>query len=198
MRRSIAISAALAALAPVAAAYGDAIDFSIVSQEVTVDRDADVANFTVTFSRTPLFVEVDANDGDVFQYEIDADSTDANADLPLSDVDAVIRGGEIFEGKGIPVREPAGLVPDPDAGGWGPIRALLPFDLDDNIITFSAPLSALGATDGSFRYRALTIENGELTSRIVGATVPTPAALGPGLALLGGVMALRAARRRII
>jgi hypothetical protein len=158
-----------------------------------------VAEFTVTFSRAPIFVAADSSDADAFQYEIDADSTDLSRDLELNEIDAVVRGGEIWEGRGIPVRQRTGGGGEGDeAGGWGPVRALLPFDLNDKTLTFSAPLSTLGAADGTFRYRAFSIDEGGMTGRIVGAVVPTPAAIGPGLVLLGGLLILRATRRRII
>ena len=53
-------------------------------------------------------------------------STDTLHHFGTSTVDAVIRGGEIWEGRGIPVREPEGFGGD-NSGGWGPVTALLPF-----------------------------------------------------------------------
>jgi hypothetical protein len=194
MRRSIVLSA-LAALVPAAASSAAVVDFHIASQEVTVDRSAGVAQFALTFTRAPVFV---AAGGDAFQYEIDVDSTDTGASLGLNEIDAVARGGEIWEGQGIPLREVSGAAQGPEAGGWGPVRALFPFDLDENTIIFKAPLAVLGANKGTFRYRALAIENGATSSEIIGAVIPTPAALGPGIALLSGVMVLRATRRRLV
>src|SRR5688500_18033629 len=102
MRRSIVLSAALAALAP-AAAHAEAVDFQIESQSVKVDPSEGTADFSITFNRAPVFITVDTNAGDAFQYEIDADTTSLDPSLGWADVDAIIRGGEIWRGEGLPV-----------------------------------------------------------------------------------------------
>jgi hypothetical protein len=41
----------------------------------------------------------------------------------------------------------------PGAGGWGPVRDLVTFQVTDEKLTFTADLADLGDTDGIFRYR---------------------------------------------
>jgi len=185
MRRSIVVPAVLAGLTSTAA-FADPVDFQIVQQDVNVNRATSVAQFSVTFNRPPDFVAIDHGQPDTFQYEIDADSTNLKQNFGFNEVDAVIRGGEIWEGHGIPVRDRTGNG-GADAGGWGPVRALLPFELDGNTVTFTAPLADLGDSTGSFRYRAFATENGAVTAQVIGAVIPLPAAVLPGLLMLGGV-----------
>jgi hypothetical protein len=193
MRRSFAVPALLAGLSS-SAALAEATDLEIIHQGVSVDRESHIASFSVTFNRTPDFVAIDHGQPDTFQYEIDADSTNLLQSFGVNEVDAVIRGGEIWEGRGIPVRQRSG-VEDANSGGWGPVRALLPFELDNNTVTFTAPLDDLGDTDGSFRYRAFATENGATTSAVTGAVIPLPAAAIPGLVMLTGLAAARRLRR---
>jgi hypothetical protein len=199
MCRSKAVFAALAALVPASFAAAGVVDLSIVAQDVTVDRSAGVAAFSVTFNRPPIFVALPPEAPDAFQYEIDVDSADTSTNIDINQIDAVIRGAEIWEGEGIPVRDATGAAQGPEAGGWGPVRALLPFNIEDNTITFTAPLDELGDSDGKFRYRAFAIDpTGATGGEVIGAVVPTPAALGPGMMLLGGVLIVRSFRRRLI
>src|SRR5690242_4127077 len=85
-------------------ALGAPVDFQIVSQSATVDQARGSATFTLTFDRAPNFSHAGSRQANTFQYEIDADGSDFSRPLQFSDVDAVIRGGEIWEGDGIPVR----------------------------------------------------------------------------------------------
>ena len=186
VRCSIAASPLFSQEATSTAAFADATDFAIVSQKVTVDRAASTANFSLTFNRDPVFVSSGDSQSDAFQYEIDVNSTDFSHPLTASTVDAVIRGGEIWEGRGIPVRFPTGDGGH-EAGGWGPVRALLPFDLNGSTVTFTAPLADFGDSNGKFRYRAIATENGALTTQSVGAVIPLPASIWSGLILLGAV-----------
>ena len=189
MRRSIVLSAALAALVPAAAAHAEVVDFQIESQSVKVDPSEGTAGFSITFNRTPIFITKDTSASDAFQYEVDADTSSVDPSLGWADVDAIIRGGEIWRGEGLPVRFPTGLG-GPDADGWGPVRAYLPFELNEKTVTFTAPLRVLDAADdASFRYRAITIAGGGLTSEAVGAAVPLPAAVWSGIIMLGGLAA---------
>ena len=56
--------------------------------------------------------------------------------------------------------------------------------------------SQLNDTDGHFRYRLFTTEDGGLTSEAVGAVVPLPLGLWTGLSALGGLGLIRRVRRR--
>jgi hypothetical protein len=63
--------------------------------------------------------------------------------------------------------------PDPAAGGWGTIRATIPFELHGRALTFSAALNTL--TDhsvyGRFTYTLETYNFGSLVDSIVNESV---------------------------
>lgn len=202
MRRSILLSAAVFAapgfvsipLAGAATVEG----FQLRGQSVDVDRNAGTATFQLTFDREPRFFLPHGGGGDQpdsFQIEIDADRNTFEQPILFDDIDSVIRGAEIFAGDGIPVRDREGDDGD-NAGGWGPIRALVPFELDDTTLTFTTGLSAIGDDDGRFRYRIITTESGSLTGEVSAAIIPLPAAVWTGVMLLGGAGIISKLRKR--
>ena len=182
---------------PAAAARGAQADFVIVDQSVSVDTARQTATFTLVFDEKPDFTAGDrGQQAMAFQYEIDAHDTKLNAPLTFNDIDTVVRGNEIGRGQGLPVRDRDGDGGGPEAGGWGPVRALLPFELTDNTLTFTAGLTALGDTDGKFRYRVLTTENGSVTSEVKAAVIPLPAASLTGVGMLTALGVARVVRMR--
>lgn len=193
MRRSMHRTALVALLASIAgifssSAFAATEDFHVVSQSVAVDRAAGTATFTLDFDREPRFFLPHGGGGDQpdgFQIEVDADYNQFDRPIAFDDIDAVVRGAEIFAGDGIPVRDRDGDGGSDRAGGWGPVRALVPFDLDGSTLTFTTGLQTLGDADGRFRYRLISTEGGSLTSEINAAIIPLPAAAWSGLALLG-------------
>jgi hypothetical protein len=169
-------------------------DFTVVDHSVAVDKADMTATFSITFDQKPEFVAVDNGQPNAFQIEVDADTTNLDRAIEWSDIDTVIRGGEIWEGNGIPVRERDGDG-GANAGGWGPLRALLPYDVAGNTVTFTAGLTAIGDDDGAFRYRVISTTNGEMTGSSVGvAVIPFPAAVWTGLSMLGGISIARKTR----
>ena len=179
-------------------ARGATTDFHLVDQSVAVDLTKQTATFTLKFDEKPDFVPSPGAGGQpmAFQYEIDGDSTSFSQPLAWEDIDSVIRGSEIGAGQGLPVRDRSGDGGGAEAGGWGPMRALLPYQIEDDTLTFTAGLSALGDTDGKFRYRVMTIENGSVTSEAQGAVIPLPAAWGTGLTVLTALGVGRVVRMR--
>jgi hypothetical protein len=165
-------------------------DFHLIDQSVEVNRTDKVATFRLTFDQHPSFVAIDSGQLKAFQYEIDANSDDASKPIGFDQIDTIIRGAEIWEGQGIPVRDRDGNG-GAHAGGWGEVRAMLPFTVDEdtNTLTFSAPLTALGDTDGKFRYRLFTTDNGGLTTDIQAAAIPLPLAASSGAALMAATCA---------
>jgi hypothetical protein len=158
---------------------------AIVSESAEVDRSAGVARFTLRFDGRPDFWTVDAfgRVADSFQYEIDGDWR-APPGLPPEGLDAVVRGDEIHAAGALRIRE-AGfdVPPDPDplAGGWGPVRATVPFDLDGTVLRFQAPLSDIGDEgDGYFAYRVFTTEYGLTTSEVESRLLPPGEDPAPG------------------
>ena len=181
----------------------------IVGQSAAVDAQRKRASFALHFDKAPDLYTLDSAGrvADSFQYEIDADGP-APGEFPVNDVDAVVRGDEIHAANALRVRGGFHDAPDPDplAGGWGPVRTTVPFDLDGRHLTFEVPLEAFGdgAMDGIFSYRVFTTDFGLTTSQVedsVGAiAVPLPpGAWGAGLALSAWVAcAFQARVRRFI
>ena len=108
--------------------------------------------------------------------------------------ETIIRGSEInFYGK-IPFRDRLGGSSDPTSGGWGEIRALVPYELDGSSLTFTSSLGvAIGDLDGSFSYRLLLVEYGassdSLDSRASVVPVPSAVILGSlGLTFSGWLL----------
>lgn len=149
----------------------------IVSESAAVDLDAGVVRFTVNFDERPDFWTVDefGRVADSFQYEVDG-NWGAPIGLPPDGLDAVVRGDEIHVAGGLRVRDATfGVAPDPDptAGGWGVVRAELPFTLDGTELRFQASLDAIGDDgDGFFAYRVFTTEYGLTTSEVESRLLP--------------------------
>ena len=177
------------------AAAGGTEAFQILWHDVDISRDGQTAAFTLAFNRAPSFAsDDDLMSSQAFQYEIDADTDRLDRPLTFGDIDTVVRGAEVRPGDpALPVRDRDGTG-GPDSGGWGPVRALLPFELDDRTLTFTAPLSAIGDDDGRFRYRLISVEDGVLTSENWSAVVPLPAGVWPGLTMLSALAAARVLR----
>jgi hypothetical protein len=206
MRRPKVVPAAAAVIAATAAAgfgvlstphltLADTEDFTLDWQTVSVDDASQTATFTLSFNRVPDFsAPPGGSQPDAFLYEIDADASTFNDALDFDDIDTVIRGAEIHKGEGIPVRDRDGDG-GPDAGGWGPVRALLPFDLDGQTLTFTTGLSDIGDDDSRFRYRLITIDGGALTGETQGAVIPLPTALWGGVVMLSALGAARVLRK---
>jgi hypothetical protein len=170
-----------------AEAYAGAVPFQLVSYDVTNNKAARTATFTLVFNRTPDFsVQGEpARQVNAFQCEIDADYSgfDSRSTLPFNDIDTVIRGSEIWEGNGLPIRNRDGNGGQ-FAGGWGPAREFVPLTIDANVISFTTAWGALGDTDGRFRYRLYTTDAGQLSSEASGAVIPLPPAAVTGGAVL--------------
>lgn len=201
MRRTVLFTAAVLAalgLASPAARAATAESFHLVEQSVAVDQAAGTATFRLSFDREPRFFLPDggAEQLNAFQIEVDADSNTLATPIGFDDIDAVVRGAEIFEGAGIPVRAREGDGGSGSTGGWGPVRAIVPFELDGATLTFTTALETLGDTDGRFRYRVITIDDGSLSGELNAAIIPLPAALWAGVVMLGGAGLAVKLRRR--
>ena len=180
----------------------------IVEHGADIDRAARRASFSVLFDAAPDLFTRDEFDrpADSFQYEIDADGP-VSAEFPVGSIEAVIRGDEIPFADALRVRAAGdGVEPDPDpvAGGWGRVRAEVPFDLDGPRLTFDVPLEALGDDDGRFAYRLFTVDFGTTVDQVEGVVgagappIPLPPAFWPACvttALLALVGFLRRGRR---
>jgi hypothetical protein len=205
MHRSILISAAVLAglglsTSPLRAATED---FQLVDQNCTVDKAAGTATFRLSFTQAPQFTLPHGGGGgqpDTFQIEIDGDHSTFDHPIEFDEIDSVVRGAEISANDGtLPVRDGGdggGGGGGDQSGGWGPVRALVPFEVDGSTLTFTTGLSTIGDQDGIFRYRVITMENGSLTSEVNAAIIPVPAALGGGVMLLSAAGVTHKLRKR--
>ncbi len=149
-----------------------ALPLEIESESSVYDPLTNRVDFTVSFNRIPNLFTADAygRQADGFQYWIFYDNNPFQIRLP-PELSALIRGVEVFVHGDLPIRNaypPA--VGDPHYGGWGGIRAAIPFALADATLTFSVDLSELGDDDGKFSYRFDTFEFGDTTDSVVGGT----------------------------
>jgi hypothetical protein len=150
------------------------------SQSATFDPTDGLVTFQISFNQTPDFYTTDSlgRAATDFQYFIFGDP---GLGYP-AEFDSIIRGGEIYLGGGIPVRDATPGVADPHAGGWGAIRGEAPFVLTGTELTFSVPLSVISdhSTDGHFNYIFQTDVYGGDTQLLTGQSIVSPEpATGP-------------------
>jgi hypothetical protein len=200
MRRPILLTAAavlagLGLVSPSAVRAATTEEFDLAGHAVDVDTNTATATFRLSFTREPRFFVTPGGEEqpDAFQIEIDADYTLFDRPILFEDVDS---GAEISATDGIPVRDREGDGGGEEAGGWGPVRGFAPFELDGATLAFTTNLQTIADTDGKFRYRIITIENGSLTSEVSAAIIPIPVALGGGMMMLGGAALVHKLRGR--
>lgn len=97
------------------------------SEFETFNPNTGLVTFSITFNQVPDFFTVDSfgRAANAFQFYIVGDPT---LSYPAN-YDSIIRGGEIYLGGGIPIRNGSPSIADPHAGGWGAIRGIVPFTL---------------------------------------------------------------------
>ncbi len=144
----------------------------IVYESAVYDPETGNVDFTLQFDRRPNFRTVDeyGRQADSFQYFIVGDETLAYP----QNFDAIIRGDEVqLKSRLLPIRNSAPTDPNPAAGGWGTIRATIPFQLHGRVLTFSAALNELSdhSTDGRFTYILETYNFGSLVDSIVNESI---------------------------
>ena len=167
-----------------------------LEQSVTVDTADGEATFRLDFGHVPNFDSTGPHGHpmDSFQYEVAP--VDAPPGAFTNDITAVIRGDEIGYAAGdLRLRAAAPADPyDPTSGGWGPITATVPLRITGSDVMFTAPLSALGASNGQFAYRVFTMEDGAIQAEAQSLAIPLPPALWAGLAVLLSLGAAAAGR----
>ena len=169
----------------------------LVSQSIQVDKPYRQVDFSLTFNHAPDFQTVDSfgRPADSFQYEIVPNTSAPFDQLSFLSIAAVIRGDEIGGGM-LPIRNGVqnGSDPSPLSGGWGTIRASVPFTLNGNQLSFDASFNMLGTANGLFSYEVCTTNFGATVSEAQGVSVPLPPALSAGLYLLAAMGAVTSFR----
>jgi hypothetical protein len=105
--------------------------------------------FEVPFDHIPDFLTVD-QDGrteDSFQYDVAYDPTQQADSGTVQG--AIVRGDEIHVAGALRIRNALPASPDPTSGGWGTVRATVPFEMRFNrdgsaVLSFVASCSDLG------------------------------------------------------
>jgi len=124
---------------------------TLVWISTSVDQNSENVLFTLQFSDVPNFYVVDPSNRqqDSFQlYVFDAPrQDDEGLGGGYVNVRSITRGEEIHYGGGLPIRNvfPApGTTADPMSGGWGSVRATVPFVQSGKTVFYLASLAALG------------------------------------------------------
>lgn len=152
--------------------------FTVESESAIVDLDTQQVLFTIVFNKPPDFFTFDeyGRATNSFQYWIDFESV---LPFPTSmygspSFETVIRGPEIYAYGQIPIRNKLGASSDPTSGGWGEIRALVPYELVANTLTFGLSLESFGDLDGLFSYSLVLMEFGGTTDSLESQNTPDP------------------------
>ena len=189
---------------------------TVIDNVTTVNFETETVNFQITFASAPDFSSTNLNpsgppsnvlrQADSFQYYIGVYGSPI-VSFGVPNFQTVIRGGEIYLGGGIPIREGISQTPVlPGSGGWGPVRGVVPFTLNNNVLEFVVSFAVLNEPTGIFPYVLDVFEfGGTMQSFHVFSSdgtlppVPLPAALplfATGLGALGLLAWRRKAGRR--
>ncbi len=150
----LALLLGLGALGTATDPVGASTGVRAVGWSSTVDTGAGTVSFAIEFDGPPDFFATD-------QFGRAQDS------FQLSVGPTLIRGGEIARLGLIPIRcetadpcpDPLDPQPDSFSGGWGPVRAVVPYTLVGNVVRFNADLDDL-LVGPSFPYSLLTTNYG--------------------------------------
>jgi hypothetical protein len=175
--------------------------FQLVSHSHVVDAERRETTFTLEFNQRPDLDDrhvgrPSAAPDDARTFQVFYGSHHEGPDVLGHDV-VVLRGPEIAVDGDLRVRDTLGVDKDPDAGGFGPVRGSVPFELLDNeTVAFTVPWQLLGERDDSYRFTIESYEAGELTGS-ASVVAPLPPALWPALTVLGGTLMTGVARQRV-
>lgn len=190
--RSPALLALVGAVCLFLAARSQA-EFHIVSHSIEPDSVAQSTKFESTFSEPPDFTQDEfGRAARTFQWYY---NPNLGRDL-FDDPDSLVfRAPETADLTEIRIRETQG--PDePLSGGWGPIVASVPFEIDGSTVRFTVDWATLGETDSEFEYQLDTFVNGATTDSVPVAAIPLPPAVFAALPVAGAAM-LKNVRRRV-
>jgi hypothetical protein len=177
--RMLACSA-VAVLGSAAFAQVARADFSLVSQDLTLNRQSASVSFSLTFNQAPNFTV--GSDGDpVNSFQVEFDGAPSPGSTVPDDLTAVVRGDEISAANAIRIRTPTGNG-GPGSGGWGPVVGTVPFSLAGDTIAFTVPTAELGWTGGVWGASVYSLADGNLTAQQSVSSIPAPPAFWAGLA----------------
>jgi hypothetical protein len=167
-----------------------------VSQDLSIDRQDQTADFTLTFNQAPDFTALNSRGipNESFQVEFAGDYAPTGPGFPR-DLTAVVRGDEIHDADALRIRAAHG-VGGSGSGGWGPVVDTVPFKLVGDTVSFSVPTRDLGWSGRDYQYNAFSLQYGKLTAQEVVTMVPTPTALQGGLVGLLAVVGVTSYLRR--
>jgi hypothetical protein len=159
-------------------------EFFFETQSAIFNPVSNTVNFTVGFNQEPDFYTVDqfGRQANSFQYYIIGNP---NLGYP-QEFDAIIRGDEIHvTGNTLPIRSAFPFGQDPNSGGWGAIRGVVPFIINGNILSFSAPISYLSDHGIPYNYIFGSYQYGSTTGEVTGVVEGVPESEEWALMLLG-------------
>jgi hypothetical protein len=132
-------------------------------ETATFDPKSPDIDFRIVFNQPPDFFTVDASGRQAIDFQ-------------YYTPESLIRGAEIYITRTtIRIRSyPPPSDPDPAAGGWGPVIKTVPFILDGDTVTFSAPFD-LFSNSPIFTYQFQVDVFGVNKELITGSTAPEPA-----------------------
>lgn len=172
---------------------------TLVDTSVTRDAASRSVLFEVEFSDPPeLFTGDEHNRStDGFQFFVDP----RNGVRPAATFSILVRGEELKYGGDLRIRDRDPESTDPESGGWGPLRGVVPFHQSGSLVSFAVPWALLDTKDGYISYQLLTTTYGYPTGVRYGSTaapVPLPPAIGLIAAAMAafGALGLRAGGRR--
>lgn len=137
--------------------------------------------FSITLDSIPDFFTFDQQGRakDQFQYWISWDLHPGDPNYPFVHPDVLVRGPMTDTPGGLPVCGTTGGGGPGCAGGWGPNRGIVPYQLNGSTITWSVPRDMLGDSDGVFSYFLGVTRYGGFTDQRTGNSGQGPVATRP-------------------
>lgn len=149
----------------------------------------DATYYTIKFSEAPDFTSKDSqgnllNEFSIYFYEL-------NKPWGIGEIYSLIYGANIDPiNQTLEVRN-GDVYGDPDNGGWGSVRGLISYNLNDDVLTFKAPWALLNDNNPFFSWHLESYDNGRKTGDFDGVfAIPEPSTYALMLSGLG-LIALR-------
>ena len=184
-RRSFCAAAVLAGIATTAGVREARAGFEIVKPTVWVDRTRQQAHFQLRFNRPPDFQTVDefGRPMNSFQFFVNPDwsGDPGNLQLDYGPGRDVLRGDEIHLAGQIRIRD--GMPSDttgPEAGGWGPMVAAVPYQMEGTTLSFQVPWKEMREKGPAISWSVISTEAVCKPLPLQVLRCPCPRPPGPG------------------